>query len=220
MSGRDDVAERIERERLLLILRVADARSVPEILAGAADAGLGLAEISFSSDAGRVAVSRSAAAPPPGITLGAGTVRTVADAEDAVAAGARFLVAPSFSAAVNEFAARAGVLYLPGVMTPTEVDAALQSGIRLLKLFPAGRLGPDYVRDLLGPFPEARLVATGGVDAGNAASFLAAGAAAVAMGGSLVPAGAASSRTAVAERIRHARHVIARSSPHEENHVR
>jgi 2-dehydro-3-deoxyphosphogluconate aldolase/(4S)-4-hydroxy-2-oxoglutarate aldolase len=94
------------------------------------------------------------------------------------------------------------VLHVPGAFTPSEVVAA---GTRLVKLFPAGRLGPAYVTDLLGPLPALRLVPTGGVDAGNARAFLDAGAAAVAVGSALVnPVSAAdpAALTSAAERLR------------------
>jgi 2-dehydro-3-deoxyphosphogluconate aldolase/(4S)-4-hydroxy-2-oxoglutarate aldolase len=77
---------------------------------------------------------------------------------------------------------------IPGVFTASEIDLALRLGTELLKLFPAEPQGPAYLASLLQPFPAARLVPTGGVSAVNAAAYLRAGAAAVAMGSSLFPA--------------------------------
>jgi 2-dehydro-3-deoxyphosphogluconate aldolase / (4S)-4-hydroxy-2-oxoglutarate aldolase len=79
-------------------------------------------------------------------------------------------------------------LAVPGAFTVTEVDAARRAGAALVKLFPAGPLGPRYVRDLLAPLGGVELLATGGIDAGNAAEFLRAGAVAVGAGGALVGA--------------------------------
>jgi 2-dehydro-3-deoxyphosphogluconate aldolase/(4S)-4-hydroxy-2-oxoglutarate aldolase len=132
--------------------------------------------------------------------IGAGTVRTIADAEYALGAGAAYLVSPGCDRALQEWAGGAGVAHLPGVLTPTELDAALQAGAPLVKLFPAGRMGAGYVADLLAPFPAARLVATGGIDAGNAKDFLDAGAAAVALSSALVPPGASADPAALAGR--------------------
>jgi 2-dehydro-3-deoxyphosphogluconate aldolase/(4S)-4-hydroxy-2-oxoglutarate aldolase len=78
---------------------------------------------------------------------------------------------------------------VPGAFTPTEVEQAMALGAAMVKLFPAGALGPGYVRDLRAPLPDAQLLCTGGVDAGNAAAFLEAGAAAVGLGSSLLPKG-------------------------------
>ena len=85
-----------------------------------------------------------------------------------------------------EKARELGILQIPGAFSPTEVAAAISGGAPLVKLFPASTLGPGYVRDLLAPFPDARLVPTGGVDERNAREFLDAGAAALAVGSSLV----------------------------------
>jgi 2-dehydro-3-deoxyphosphogluconate aldolase/(4S)-4-hydroxy-2-oxoglutarate aldolase len=75
---------------------------------------------------------------------------------------------------------------MPGAYTPTEILTAEEAGADLIKLFPAGGLGPSYLRDLRGPLPQLHLVPTGGVTAENAGAFLAAGAAAVGVGGALV----------------------------------
>jgi 2-dehydro-3-deoxyphosphogluconate aldolase/(4S)-4-hydroxy-2-oxoglutarate aldolase len=74
-----------------------------------------------------------------------------------------------------------------GAFTPTEVAEAMDLGASAVKIFPAGRLGPAYLRDLLGPYPHARLLPSGGVSTDNAAEFLAAGASAVCAGTSVVP---------------------------------
>ena len=117
--------------------------------------------------------------------VGAGTVRTPAQVHDAVAAGAAFTVAPGLDLAVAYAATRLGVPHLPGVATPTEAQRALDHGLVWLKAFPAVSLGPAWFRAVAGPLPEARFVATGGVDAGNAEDFLAAGARVVAVGSAL-----------------------------------
>ncbi|MEH0826693.1 MULTISPECIES: bifunctional 4-hydroxy-2-oxoglutarate aldolase/2-dehydro-3-deoxy-phosphogluconate aldolase [Micromonospora] len=117
--------------------------------------------------------------------VGAGTVRTPEQVRQAVAAGAAFTVAPGLDLAVADAAAGLGVPHLPGVATPTEAQRALDHGLVWLKAFPAVSLGPAWFRAVAGPLPEARFVATGGVDAGNAADFLAAGARVVAVGSAL-----------------------------------
>jgi 2-dehydro-3-deoxyphosphogluconate aldolase/(4S)-4-hydroxy-2-oxoglutarate aldolase len=108
--------------------------------------------------------------------VGAGTVLSVGDAEEAVDAGARFLVSPVVDAAVIRRAAELGVASLPGAHTPTELLAAHQAGAPLLKLFPAPAGGPAWLRSVLAPLPFLRVVPTNGVDLDNAAEWLAAGA--------------------------------------------
>ena len=120
-----------------------------------------------------------------GRTVGAGTVTTRERVRAAVSAGAGFTVAPGLDEQVARASLEAGLPHLPGVATPTEIQRAVALGFGWLKLFPAGELGSGWVRAILGPFPEVRLVATGGVSALNAAEFLAAGARVVAVAGAL-----------------------------------
>lgn len=209
MNLREDGFEtRLGADRLLPILRLADASGAPAIVEALADGGLRLAEISLSTPAGREALRPCVEAGGGRLLVGAGTVRTAADAEFAVASNAAFLVAPAFGVEVDAAAREAEVPYLPGVMTPTDVEAALRSGRELLKLFPVSALGAGYLRDLQGPFPEARFVATGGVDAENAAAFLAAGAWAVAVGGALLGPDRTADSEAVRRRAANLRYLV------------
>jgi len=127
--------------------------------------------------------------------VGAGTVLEVGPARDAVRAGAQFIVAPNTNSDVVHVAKDAGVLACPGAATPTEITTALRLGADMVKVYPAGFLGgPAYVRALREVLPEARLVPTGGIDATNAAQYLAAGAFAVGMGGTMFPREAMAAR--------------------------
>jgi 2-dehydro-3-deoxyphosphogluconate aldolase / (4S)-4-hydroxy-2-oxoglutarate aldolase len=130
-----------------------------------------------------------------GRSVGAGTVTTVEQLTAVHALGAAFTVAPGLHPAVVAESLRLGLPHLPGVATATEIAAALGYGLSWLKAFPARQLGPDWIRAQLGPFPAVRFVATGGVDAANAAEFLAAGCGAVAVGSALAD-------PAVLERLR------------------
>ena len=99
---------------------------------------------------------------------------------------------------------RNGIMVLPGVLTPSEIQAALAQGCEYVKLFPAGQMGPGYIRDILSPFHEAKIVAVGGISADNAPQYYAAGAVGVGVGGSLsalVDVGAWESITQQAQRL-------------------
>jgi 2-dehydro-3-deoxyphosphogluconate aldolase/(4S)-4-hydroxy-2-oxoglutarate aldolase len=124
----------------------------------------------------------------PELLVGAGTVRTPDQVEAAAAAGAAFCVAPAMVEAAISRAHELGVPFVPGALTPTEVERAWSLEPAAVKLFPGSLGGPSYVRELLAPLREVPLVVTGGVDAGNAAEFLAAGAMAVGAGSSLARA--------------------------------
>jgi len=173
--------------RLIGIVRLDDLELTLAASDAALCAGLQVVEVTFTlASAGR-AIERLRRDHPDAL-VGAGSVRRLAELQDAADAGAQFLVAPGLNPELVEAAARRGLLMLPGVFTASEVDLALSLGAELLKLFPAEPSGPGYLASMLQPFPEAKLVPTGGISAGNAAAYLGAGAVAVAMGSSLFPA--------------------------------
>lgn len=188
MSDRQLRAKEIERERLLAIVRLEPARLAVTAARQLVENGIGAIEFSLATEGGLDALRAAASELGATKLIGAGTVRTVSDAERAVDAGACYLVSPHLAWDVSAWAREHDVLHIPGAFSPTEVAAALDAGEPLVKLFPAGQAGPDYVRDLLKPFPEARLVATGGIHPDNARAFLDAGAAALAVGSSLAGA--------------------------------
>ena len=103
----------------------------------------------------------------------------------AASLGAAFTVAPGYDREIAAASWAKGMPHLPGVATATDVQRALADGHTWLKAFPASVLGPDWIRAMRGPFPEARFVATGGIQRGNAAGFLRAGASMVAIGQSV-----------------------------------
>jgi len=119
------------------------------------------------------------------LLLGAGTVLTPEQAEDAVAAGARYLIAPNSDERVLGSARRLGVPIIPGAFTPTEIVRAWELGADAVKVFPASLGGPAYIRALRAPLPHIPLVPTGGVDERSVGEFFRAGAFAVGAGGAL-----------------------------------
>jgi 2-dehydro-3-deoxyphosphogluconate aldolase/(4S)-4-hydroxy-2-oxoglutarate aldolase len=174
----------IRTRRVVAILRRV---AVPDLLvAELKAAGISVVEITLDSDDALETISRLRA--DPELVVLAGTVRSAADARAAAEAGAQACVAPTVVPEVIDACAALGVPAIPGALTPTEVETAARLGAAMVKLFPAGRFGPEYVRDLQGPLPDVSLLATGGIDASNAASFLRAGAAAVGVGSALVAA--------------------------------
>ncbi len=124
------------------------------------------------------------------LVLGAGTVLDTDLAEAAVDAGAVFLVSPHWDPEVAAVARRLAVPFIPGAFTPTEILAAWRAGAAMVKVFPATTGGPEYLRQLRGPLPEIPLLLTGGITVANAADFIAAGAAALGVGGGLLRPGA------------------------------
>ncbi|MCC6718430.1 MAG: bifunctional 4-hydroxy-2-oxoglutarate aldolase/2-dehydro-3-deoxy-phosphogluconate aldolase [Acetobacteraceae bacterium] len=121
------------------------------------------------------------------LLLGAGTVADAATAEACLAAGARFIVAPWTDPTLTAPCRAARALLMLGALTPTEVRGALAAGADVVKIFPASSVGgPGHIKALASVFPGVAFCPTGGVEAGNVAAYLAAGAAFVGMGGALV----------------------------------
>jgi|SRR4051794_16378863 2-dehydro-3-deoxyphosphogluconate aldolase/(4S)-4-hydroxy-2-oxoglutarate aldolase len=142
------------------------------VAAALAEGGLPVAEVTFRTAVAADAIARIAAATD--VLVGAGTVVRPEQVDEAVAAGARFIVTPGLSARVIERCRELDVLVIPGVATATEVIAALDLGLDLLKLFPAEAAGGlALLKALRGPFPHVRFVPTGGIGATNAAAYLA-----------------------------------------------
>ncbi len=120
------------------------------------------------------------------LTVGAGTVLDVQAVRDSVSAGAQFLVTPALLPDVIEAAKGMDVPVVCGAFSPTEILTAWRAGADLVKVFPASSVGPDYIKNVLGPLPDLRLVPTGGVDLESCAAFLAAGAYTIGVGNPLI----------------------------------
>ncbi|MEV1159212.1 bifunctional 4-hydroxy-2-oxoglutarate aldolase/2-dehydro-3-deoxy-phosphogluconate aldolase [Micromonospora chokoriensis] len=172
--------------RVMAILRGLPVAETVRLAERAWDLGVDVVEVPVATadavPALRAAVEAGAAR---GRIVGAGTVLDVEQVAASADAGAAFTVAPGLDLAIADAAAARGLPHLPGVATPTEAQQALRHGLTWLKAFPAITLGPAWFKALAGPLPQLRFVATGGLDAGNAAPFLQAGVRVVAVGSAL-----------------------------------
>lgn len=118
--------------------------------------------------------------------VGAGTVRTVAQFDEALAAGAQFTVSPNLDMATVERALARDILHLPGVFTPTEAQQAYVAGCKLVKLFPSDVMGPRYLKAIRAPLDDIGFIPTGGITPENVGEYIRAGAVAVGLGSALV----------------------------------
>jgi 2-dehydro-3-deoxyphosphogluconate aldolase/(4S)-4-hydroxy-2-oxoglutarate aldolase len=118
--------------------------------------------------------------------VGAGTVLNAEQADICIDAGARFLISPGLAPEVIRTAAKHGVLAIPGAFTPSEVMAAMELGVEVIKIFPCGSGGgPSHIKALRGPFPDCHFIPTGGVGLKNAEDYFSAGAFALGIGAEL-----------------------------------
>ena len=172
--------------RIMAILRGLPERETVELATRAWDLGIRLVEVPVQTpDALPSLRAVVAAGRERGLPVGAGTVISLEQVREVAAAGAAFTVAPGFDPAVAGASAGVGLPHLPGVATPGEIQAALRHGLTWLKAFPASVLGTAWFTAMRGPFPQIKLVATGGLDARTAPDYLAAGARAAAVGSAL-----------------------------------
>ena len=185
----DDVIRRIGEIGIVPVVRAATVDEAKLAVQAICAGGIPVVEITMTvPDA--VAVIREVAQQYGGsVLIGAGTVTTGAQAELSIRAGAQFLVSPGLAITALSVAQACGTLAIPGALTPTELMNAQENGARLVKVFPCGNVGgPKYLRSLKGPFPKAALIPTGGVNATNAADYIAAGAFALGIGADLIDA--------------------------------
>lgn len=190
----------IRREKVIAILRIADADQAIGICEHLVSAGLTVLEITADNAHALSSIAELRQRFGSRVLLGAGTVLDPATAWAAAEAGADFCVAPNLDPDVVAACASRDVLPVPGVFTPTEIAAAARLGLSLLKLFPCGGLSPAFLSALRGPFPAVGFVPTGGIDHRNIAAWFKAGAVAVGLGSSL--AGGNVSADAISVRVR------------------
>lgn len=206
MTTHQTVARRALGEALaavpvVAIVRLPDARAAAPAVRAVRRGGVRVVEVTLTTagalEAVRALTEEVDAAVPDedgveggwslaGTVVGIGSVRVPEAAVRAIEAGARFLVTPTFHPGVLAVAAEAGIPVICGVLTPTELDAAAREGADYLKLFPASSVGPNYLREVLAPMPDLRVIPTGGIQARDVTAWVAAGAFAVAAGSALV----------------------------------
>ena len=179
------VAE-IESDGVVAIVRLDDLSSAVPLTEALIRGGIRAVEFTFTNRLAARAIEEVRDALSGRAIVGAGTVLDPETARASILAGAEFVVTPTLNTATIELCNRYGVPTVIGAFTPTEILTAWQAGASLVKVFPATVGGPQYLKDVRGPLPQVKLVPTGGVSADNAADFIRAGAAAIAVGSNLV----------------------------------
>jgi 2-dehydro-3-deoxyphosphogluconate aldolase/(4S)-4-hydroxy-2-oxoglutarate aldolase len=177
---------RILRDRLIAVVRTDSAESLGDVVRALVEGGITIVEVTLTVPGAVQAIRSLAKEWGDRATIGAGTVLTVADANACLDAGAKFLVTPVVAPDVVVAAKSRGSVSMCGALTPTEMHTAFIAGADIVKLFPADVLGPGYLKALRGPFPDAKLMPTGGVDLNSIPDWIAAGACCLGVGSSLI----------------------------------
>jgi 2-dehydro-3-deoxyphosphogluconate aldolase / (4S)-4-hydroxy-2-oxoglutarate aldolase len=175
---------RFESTPVIGILRGVKEESLQGVLDASIAGGLRFIEITLNTQ-NSYHLIKQATNNYSELTIGAGTVLSKEETKKAFDSGAQFIVAPNFEEEVAAFCVDNNLAYFPGALTPTEIQKAWKCGATMVKVFPVSQMGPDYFKQVKGPFDKVKLIAVGGVNPSNIKKYLGAGADAVAMGGSI-----------------------------------
>ena len=179
----------IEATKVVAIIRGMEPGICVKLAEAYREGGIRLVEVTFNQVGDledTVTAIKAIKTAFPDMHVGAGTVLSEGQLGQAIAAGAEFVVTPNTNPALIRKANAAGLVTMPGAMTPTEIELAHEAGADYVKVFPARALGSAYVKDVLAPLKHIRLLAVGGVSPENAADYIKAGCVGVAASGSLV----------------------------------
>jgi 2-dehydro-3-deoxyphosphogluconate aldolase/(4S)-4-hydroxy-2-oxoglutarate aldolase len=186
MDGMMNDLQRILDVGVIAIVRVASAEQAVDVCGAVARGGVKAIEVTMTVPGAIDAIKEFRKQSSDDILLGAGTVLDPETARAVILAGADFIVSPNLNVDVIKMSHRYAKVVIPGTFTPTEILAAWDAGADIVRVFPAGVVGPQYLKDIKGPFPQIRLTPTGGVNLENTPDFIRAGAACVSVATALV----------------------------------
>lgn len=186
MKSHFDILSQLIHGKLVAVVRLDSGEQLVKVAEALKAGGITTIEFTTSTPGAIDMIKEASARFGDEVLMGAGTVLDPETARAAILAGADFIVTPTLNLATIELCRRYGKPIVPGALTPTEILTAWQSGADMVKVFPASLGGPSYVKAVLAPLPQIRLVPTGGVSADNAAEYLKVGAVALGVGGKLV----------------------------------
>lgn len=179
--GKTEVIAEMERRRLVAVVRSKSSQEALETVGAVAEAGVKFVEITFSVPGALGVIERLAR--QGDLYVGAGTVLSKQQAEQAIERGARFVVSPSLELDLIPICHKAGVACISGAATPTEILSAARAGADLVKIFPADCLGgTHFVQQMLGPLPDIGFMVSGGVSEQNVKDYVELGVIGVCLG--------------------------------------
>lgn len=184
--NRSEILNDILARKVVAVLRVNEINKLEKIIFALAEGGVTVSEITMTVPNALRQIEQLAKVLGENILLGVGSVLTAQIAEDAVNAGAKYVVSPVFKKEIIDTAHRLGVPVMPGCFSPTEIQTAWETGADIIKVFPADILGMEFFKAVLAPLPHVRLMPTGGVSLTNAGDWIKAGACAVGVGSALL----------------------------------
>jgi 2-dehydro-3-deoxyphosphogluconate aldolase/(4S)-4-hydroxy-2-oxoglutarate aldolase len=185
MNRNETVAQVIEYG-VVAVIRMKDTGRLLKVIEAVREGGVKCIEITMTVPGAVEIIRELSTSAPKDVLIGAGTVVDAETAGKVMDAGARFVVGPVLNLDMIAACSKREIPVLPGCYTPTEIHKAWTAGAGIIKVFPATTLGPKYFKDLRGPFPDIRLMPTGGVTIDNVGEWILAGACAVGIGSDLL----------------------------------
>lgn len=188
----NEIMERVKSGRFIAIVRGLGGEHVLELAGALLAGGISMMEVVFDQSRPDSwaetceAIKRVAKRYGDRMLPGAGTVMSVSQLEMACEAGAKYIISPDVNVEIIRATKKLGLISFPGAMTPTECVTAYNAGADAVKIFPAGRLGADYIKAIRAPLSHIPMLAVGGVSVKNAAEFIKAGCLGLGVGGMLV----------------------------------
>ncbi|MDR2104012.1 MAG: bifunctional 4-hydroxy-2-oxoglutarate aldolase/2-dehydro-3-deoxy-phosphogluconate aldolase [Treponema sp.] len=168
----EKIIEEIGKIGIVPVIKIDDAEKAVPLAQALKDGGIPCAEVTFRTAQGEEAIRRISRQMPE-ILLGAGTVLTTEQVDRAVDAGARFIVSPGFNPKVAAHCRKRGIPITPGCSNPSDIEAALEAGLEVVKFFPAEPAGGlNYIKAVAAPYPNLKFIPTGGINAGNIGTYL------------------------------------------------
>lgn len=171
---------------VVAVIRMTNAKKLSNVVEAIRAGGVTCIEITMTVPGAVDIITEMARTAPPDVLIGAGTVTDPETAKAVIKAGAKFVVGPVLNLDVLAMCRNNDVVCMPGCFSPTEILGGWNAGADIIKVFPATSLGPKYFKDISGPFPQIRMMPTGGVSVDNVGEWVAAGAVAVGIGSDLL----------------------------------
>jgi 2-dehydro-3-deoxyphosphogluconate aldolase/(4S)-4-hydroxy-2-oxoglutarate aldolase len=187
MPDKQDTLSRIIDSGITAVIRAKSSEHLISVVEAIKAGGVECIEVTMTTPNALAVINEAARRFGHEAVIGVGSVLDAETCRAAILAGAEFVVGPTLDLGVIEMCRTYSKPVIPGALTPTEILTAWRAGADLVKVFPAGVVGPGYFKDVLAPLPQVKLVPTGGVDLNTAGDFIKAGAAALCVGSAMTP---------------------------------
>lgn len=186
MNSKIETLQRIHETGVVAVVRAENEEGAEKISRACIEGGISAIEVTFTvPGADKVITSLKNKFSKDELIVGAGTVLDSETARIAILAGAQYVVSPCFDLETAKLCNRYQIPYMPGCMTITEIVQAMEAGADVIKVFPGNAFGPDFIKAIKGPLPQATLMPTGGVSLDNVDQWIKNGCVAVGVGGDL-----------------------------------